>query len=1105
MRSEKSEEDDRENLRERRRFVGKKTLDLAEESGADTPARPKGVKIPAKKADATDVDDAVDADDEVGEEPTAEDILAGLKNTLEEIEFKLLDELNSLDNLLELDDATDGDIKKLEAKMERLRRQKSVKEEAIKIMEKKLAKDKPVIQPVIQPKKIERVVVPTGMPKFRQGGHFEEPSEFLDAFINVMIAHEIPMEQFGKLLVLCLDSVDGQWLKSKNLEEMTWTEIEEEFIAHFQHPNAIAVWQEKIRNLRVDGSGVQRYTDQFVRLVQRLRWDLYGEVAIYQYKQGLPEWIADRISTAEAAAVMTSPRRFGGEVSSHRTGVEALGRMALSIEASRRVQREPIRWKETFKNGPKPASTVQCPYCHNFGHAEAACRIKRKDAAKNKEPAKSNSTMTTNVSNRAEPKPGGQRTEYRAVNTLTCSNCGGRGHEARRCTSQKNVKALSVGKQEDNKPELPYAEVSQFLEVPCLINGKKVFGLLDTGANVSVIDQELVNKLRIQVKPAKGIINQAFEGNSLPRIGVVNVDIEVGRKKLKAVLEVAKLSGETKFIIGMDLFNQLDFKLSNVPITWPESKEERVDKPVAVMDNKIELPSSVNEHGIAEEWKKVLEDNMRIPVSSTCNLENSEVAINTEDAKPVYVRQYPIPQGLMERVLQRIQEWIDNKWIVSAPLNCPWNLPLIAANKPAKEIGEKDDIRLCLDARWINDKIIDSVDSNLPLLREVLDQLGDFQWITLLDLADSYHQFRLKKEDQVKTAFTINGKQWMFRVVPFGLKIMTGHMQRIMERLLKDLGVSPFQNDTAIASKTAEEHIQLVKKVLERITYDAGLRLKLKKCKFFQTEARVLGFYVTRTGLKMDPKKVKAITEWSRPKDGKGIQRFMGAANFNRDFSQQFARIAAPLDECRNDKEIEWTEEHIEAFDKLRELFKQKLELARVDWNKKIYLTSDASQIGVEAWLGQINEQGELVPVICASKKFDKTQQRWPATKRELYAVMWAMNKFRQYLIGRHFIARVDHKPLVGLLKNKSTMLTEGWLETIMQYTFTTEYLPGEENTIADALSRSHEGEINAINVSEESTLDEQWIAEQKGLKIPSMELRKELVEKQHVLGSFWN
>ena len=63
-------------------------------------------------------------------------------------------------------------------------------------------------------------------------------------------------------------------------------------------------------------------------------------------------------------------------------------------------------------------------------------------------------------------------------------------------------------------------------------------------------------------------------------------------------------------------------------------------------------------------------------------------------------------------------------------------------------------------------------DSNMPLLRDVIDRLGKFNWKSVIDLADSYNQFRLKEEDQVKTAFTIEEKQWMFTVVPFGLKII---------------------------------------------------------------------------------------------------------------------------------------------------------------------------------------------------------------------------------------------------------------------------------------------------------------------------------------------
>ena len=357
-----------------------------------------------------------------------------------------------------------------------------------------------------------------------------------------------------------------------------------------------------------------------------------------------------------------------------------------------------------------------------------------------------------------------------------------------------------------------------------------------------------------------------------PRIGMVRVKIEAGKESMETELEVASLSSNVELIIGRDLCWKLGIQLSNVPLLFPNQMEKINSTKKEKIKTGIDLPPGVGKDGIAEEWKKILEDNLKLPVSSVCRLEDSELAINTGDSKPSWIRQYPIPQALMERVRKRIQEWIHNGWVIEAPKNCKWNTPLVAANKPAKEKGEKDDIRLCLDARFLNEKIQEMPDSNLPLLRDVIDQLGGFNWITLIDLADSYHQFKLRDEDQPKTAFTIDGKQWMFRVVPFGLKVMTGHMQRIMEGLLGDLGVAPFQDDTAIASKTTEEHIKAVKEVLERITYKAGLRIKSKKCKFFQTEARVLGIIVSRTGLKMDPKKIESIVNWPRPIDGLGIQ-----------------------------------------------------------------------------------------------------------------------------------------------------------------------------------------------------------------------------------------
>ena len=139
----------------------------------------------------------------------------------------------------------------------------------------------------------------------------------------------------------------------------------------------------------------------------------------------------------------------------------------------------------------------------------------------------------------------------------------------------------------------------------------------------------------------------------------------------------------------------------------------------------------------------------------------------------------------------------------------------------------------------------------------------------------------------------------------------------------------------------------------------------------------------------MDLQKVKAITQWPLPYDGKVMQRFLGAANFHRDFSANYAKIAAPLEETRNVKgPIDWTSERMEAFNKIKELFASNLALQTIDWNKPIYLTTDVSLTGLEAWIGQEEMKKTIEPVVCVSKKLNPTQQRWSATKRELYALM---------------------------------------------------------------------------------------------------------------------
>lgn len=163
--------------------------------------------------------------------------------------------------------------------------------------------------------------------------------------------------------------------------------------------------------------------------------------------------------------------------------------------------------------------------------------------------------------------------------------------------------------------------------------------------------------------------------------------------------------------------------------------------------------------------------------------------------------------------------------------------------------------------------------------------LSGSEWFTALDQADMFNQFELKLDDRPKTACTWNGKHRMFTRAIYGIKTIPAHTQRLMELLLGPLGRIPFQDDVPIGSKSVEQHKKDVLEVLKKLTYEANLRLRLSECKLFKKEMRVLGYIVNKYGIKMDPKKSKAILEWPRPIDGKAMQRFLRAANFHRNFS----------------------------------------------------------------------------------------------------------------------------------------------------------------------------------------------------------------------------
>ncbi len=136
--------------------------------------------------------------------------------------------------------------------------------------------------------------------------------------------------------------------------------------------------------------------------------------------------------------------------------------------------------------------------------------------------------------------------------------------------------------------------------------------------------------------------------------------------------------------------------------------------------------------------------------------------------------------------------------------------------------------------------------------------------------------------------------------------------------------------------------------------------------------------------------------------------------------------------------------------------------LSHPDMDKPFEVYCDASIDGIGCVLTQKDAHGKLKVVQFCSKLFNQTQSNWHVSEQEIYAVIYAVEKWRPYLIGNKFTVYTDHKNLEELF-NRAKNFRAGklyrWAVRLQDYGFEAKYIRGTKNIFADYLSR------DALNV----------------------------------------
>ncbi|GJP52561.1 hypothetical protein CLOM_g11663, partial [Closterium sp. NIES-68] len=417
-------------------------------------------------------------------------------------------------------------------------------------------------------------------------------------------------------------------------------------------------------------------------------------------------------------------------------------------------------------------------------------------------------------------------------------------------------------------------------------------------------------------------------------------------------------------------------------------------------------------------------------------------------AQPTVRTQWRLTQPELQELRNQLDYLLAKGFIRVS--TSPFAAPILFT--PKKDGG----LRMCTDYRALNRVTIKSR-YPIPRTDELIDILRGARYFSKIHLRGGYHQIRVFADDCHKTAFRTRYGSYEYTVMPFGLTNAPSTFQLTMNGVFRDLldkCVIIYLDDILIYSKTREQHLKDLAAVFHKLQQHR-LITKGSKCEFLKQELEFLGHVISTEGIRIDPKKLRAIQEWKPPTNLQQLQSFLGFVNYVRRFIPSMAGLLGPLtDLLQKGTSYEWGEKQQAAFEALKKLLMSPPVLRIADPDRPFEVITDASDIAIGAVLMQDFGNG-LQPIAYESRKMQSAERNYPVHDKEMLAIVHALKIWRCYLTRADVTVRTDHKSLQYLRAEPNLNPRQiRWLDYLeSNFTYKITYKKGANN-IADALSR---------------------------------------------------
>ena len=285
-------------------------------------------------------------------------------------------------------------------------------------------------------------------------------------------------------------------------------------------------------------------------------------------------------------------------------------------------------------------------------------------------------------------------------------------------------------------------------------------------------------------------------------------------------------------------------------------------------DEEIVLTVKYDEHPLTEQQRHQLNQTL-LQWEKTLNPEPGKVSttvhvINTGSSSPTIVPQYRIAPAWKEPLRDELRSMA--KTGIIRPSLSPWSSPVLPVKKKDGTIRVSVDFRK-LDAATIPDPY------EMPRIDDIIDQLGEANFLSKLDLSKGFYQVPVNPDDVEKTAFRTPIGKFEFLAMPFGLRNAPATFQRLMDILLGDTPefACAYMDDVIIFSNSGDDHLQHINIVMSKLA-ESGLTAKPSKCEWAKARLVYLGHRVGGGLVAPEDCKVEAVKHFQRPGTKTGIR-----------------------------------------------------------------------------------------------------------------------------------------------------------------------------------------------------------------------------------------